>query len=214
MKDLIIIGAGDMGRETAWLVEGINEVKPEWNILGFVDDSDAVQGTMVDGLYPVLGKTDALSRYSEGEIYVICSISTPRIRKMIMERVLQQKNLQPATLIHPSVDIGRGTKIGKGCVLAHRCFLAIDVDVKDHVFLNTAVCVGHDTVIEDYCTVMSSTNLSGRVHLGTGTEIGAGTRIIPKINVCPNTVIGAGAVVVRDITESGTYVGVPVKKVH
>ena len=197
MKDLIIIGAGDMGRETAWLVEGIN----------------AVQGAVIDGLYPVLGKTEALSRYT-GEVYVVCSISTPRIRKMIMERVLQQENLKPATLIHPTVEIGRGTSIGKGCIIAQRCVLSITAEVKDFVFLNIGTIVGHDDVIEDYCTVMSSTNLSGHVRLGTGTELGTGVRVIPGISVCPNTVIGAGAVVVRDITEPGTYVGVPVKKVH
>ena len=213
MKDLIIIGAGDLGRETAWVVEGINEAEPTWNILGFVDDAEEVQGTIVDGLYPVLGKIADLAKYT-GEVYVVCSVSKPCVRKLIMERVMQQGNLQAATLIHPTAIIGRGAKIGKGSIISQRCLVAIDAVLGDYVFLNTYALVGHDTIIEDYCTVMSSTNLSGRLHIGTRTEIGVGSRIIQRQHICPDTVIGAGAVVVRDITEPGTYVGVPVKKVH
>ena len=39
MKKLIIFGAGGMGRETAWLVERINDVSPTWDLLGFMDDT-------------------------------------------------------------------------------------------------------------------------------------------------------------------------------
>lgn len=212
MKDLIIIGAGDMGRETAWIVEGINEAAPEWNILGFVDDAEEIQDTMVDGLYPVLGKVGDLAKYT-GEVYVVCSVGKPNTRKAIMERVLQQENLRPATLIHPTAIIGRGAKIGRGSIIAQRCLVAIGAELGEFVFLNTTVSVGHDVVIEDHCSVMFGSGLAGRVRVGTGTEIGTGVRVIPGIHICPNCLIGAGAVVVRDITEPGTYVGVPVKKV-
>ena len=54
-KGLIIIGASGFGREVAWLVERINKDKPTWDLLGFLDDADELQGKAVNG-YPVLGR--------------------------------------------------------------------------------------------------------------------------------------------------------------
>ena len=56
MKDLIIIGASGFGREVAWLVERINKINPTWNLLGFLDDNEKIQGKEING-YKVLGKT-------------------------------------------------------------------------------------------------------------------------------------------------------------
>ena len=39
MKDIVIIGAGGIGREVAWIIEEINEVNSTWNIVGFVDEN-------------------------------------------------------------------------------------------------------------------------------------------------------------------------------
>ncbi|MBU3104469.1 hypothetical protein [Clostridium gasigenes] len=43
-NDLIIIGAGGIGRETAYIIEEINEINKTWNILGFVDDNSEMWG--------------------------------------------------------------------------------------------------------------------------------------------------------------------------
>ena len=52
-KPLVIIGAGGLGREVAWLVADINKSNPEWDFVGFVDDG--VQGNTVEG-YPILAR--------------------------------------------------------------------------------------------------------------------------------------------------------------
>ena len=67
MKDLIIIGSGGLGRETAWTAERINAVSPEWNILGFIDDNIQIQGHMIDG-YRVIGTVAAVSKYPDAFI--------------------------------------------------------------------------------------------------------------------------------------------------
>ncbi|MCF0112187.1 MAG: acetyltransferase, partial [Erysipelotrichaceae bacterium] len=51
-------------------------------------------------------------------------------------------------------------------------------------------------------------------HIGSMTWIGAGATVSNKISICSNCMIGAGAVVVKNITEEGTYVGVPAKKIR
>ena len=211
MKNLIIIGAGDFGREVSWLVERINAAAPTWNLLGFVDDAPALQGIMVDG-YPVLGTTQWLEQLTE-ETYAVCSIGTGRIRKAVMERVLQQKNLHPATLIDPAAIVGRDVQVGEGCVICAGTVLTVNIVLEAHTILNLNCTVGHDTVLETCCTVHPGSNLSGKVRVGACTDIGTGTKIIQGLQIASGCTLGAGAAVVKDITESGTYVGVPAKRV-
>lgn len=212
MKDLLIIGAGDFGREVSWVAERINEQAPTWNLLGFVDDNPAVQGQVIDG-YPVLGTTDWLQSV-ETELYVVCSIGSGRVRKLVMDRVLRQKNLRPATLIDPSVIVGRNARVGEGSVVCAGSVLAISSALEAHAIVNLNCTIGHDTVLEPFCTVHPGSNLSGKVLVGACTDIGTGTKIIQGLRISSGCIIGAGSVVVKDITEPGTYVGVPVRRVH
>lgn len=210
MKRLIIIGAGDFGREVSWVAERINAVTPTWELLGFVDDTPEKQGTVVDG-YPVLGAVSSLRSVTE-ETWVVCSVGTGKTRRRVMERVLENPALKAATLIDPAAIIGRNSAVGEGCVVCAGTVLTVSCRLEAHVIVNLNCTIGHDTVLEPFCTVHPGSSLSGKVHVGACTDIGTGTKIIQGKTVCPGCVLGAGAVVVRDITEPGTYVGVPAAK--
>lgn len=210
MKKLIIIGAGDFGREVSWVAERVNAVTPVWDLLGFVDDTPEKQGAVVDG-YPVLGPVSFLDGVTD-ETWVVCSIGTGKTRCGVMEKVLANTSLKPATLIDPSVIVGRNAAVGEGCVVCAGTVLAISSRLEPHVIVNLNCTIGHDTVLEPFCTVHPGSNLSGKVHVGACTDIGTGTKIIQGKTVCPGCILGAGAVVARDITEPGTYVGVPAQK--
>ena len=211
MKKLVIVGAGDFGREVSWVAERINAQTPVWELLGFEDDGAAVQGRTVDG-YPVLGPVSWLEAVTD-ELYVVCSIGTGRVRKQVMERVLANPHLRPAVLIDPAAIVGRNAQVGPGCVVCAGTVLAISSRLEAHTIVNLNCTVGHDTVLEPYCTVHPGSNLSGRVHVGACTDIGTGTKIIQGLAVCPGCTLGAGTVVVRDITEPGTYAGVPARRI-
>ena len=55
--------------------------------------------------------------------------------------------------------------------------------------------------------------MAGTVSIGAGTWIGAGATVSNNLQICGGCMIGAGAVVIKSITESGTYVGVPAEKI-
>ena len=209
MKDLIIIGAGDFGRETIWIAERMNAVKPTWNILGFVDDGKVDE--VIDG-YPVLGSVEWLRGYSK-EIYVTCAIASGRTKESIWSRLSQNANIHAATLIDPSVIIGKGAVVEAGCILCAGTVLAIHSHLCKNCIVNFNCTIGHDAVLKEYCTLHPGCNVSGKVIVGARSVLGTGTKIIQGLNIAPDTIIGAGAVVVKDIKESGTYVGVPAKKV-
>ena len=207
MKDLYIIGAGAFGRETAWVAERMNEVGEDWNICGFVDDDPTAWGK-TEGGYPVLGGTELMLN-SEKRVYVVCAIGKGKTRKKIMTRLLGRPNIEFATLIDPSVIWGVRAKVGRGTILCAGTILAVDSVIGDHVIVNFDCTVGHDAMLHDYTTINPGVHLSGYVTVGECSEIGTGACVIQGKSICDNVIIGAGAAVIRDITESGTYVGVP-----
>jgi acetyltransferase-like isoleucine patch superfamily enzyme len=93
------------------------------------------------------------------------------------------------------VVINSSTKIGKGCII------------------NTSSSLEHDNVIEDYVHISPGVRLAGTVRIGKGSWLGIGSVVSNNVNICSGCKVGAGAVVVKDITEPGTYVGVPVRKI-
>lgn len=209
MKDLYIIGAGGFGRDVAWLVERINEIEPTWNIKGFIDDNESRWGTKEND-YVVLGGCDYLKTL--GEVYAVCAIGAAKVRKSVIEKI-QESSIKFATLIDPSVLISKRVEVGEGTIICANSILTVDIKIGKHVIINLDCTIGHDNIIDDFVTIYPSVNVSGNVHLGECSELGTGMQIIQGKTVAKNTIIGAGAVVVRDIEVSGTYVGSPAKKI-
>lgn len=210
MKDLYIIGAGGFGREVAWLVERINDVSSEWNLKGFIDDNESIWGSKEDG-YPVLGGCEYLKKM--GDVYAVCAVGSAKVRKKIINK-LADSQVRYATLVDPSVIMSKRIRVGEGSIICAGTIMTVDVIIGKHVIVNLDCTLGHDDIINDFVTMYPSVNVSGNVKIGECSELGTGTQIIQGKKIVPNTIIGAGAVVVRDIEEKGTYVGSPVKKIR
>lgn len=209
MKDLYIIGAGGFGREVAWIVERINSIKPTWNLKGFIDDNETLWGS-TDGEYHVFGGCEYLSALED--VYAVCAVGSSNVRKKIIEK-LKDTSVKFATLVDPSVLYSNSVKIGEGAIVCAGTIITVDVNIGDHVIVNLDCTIGHDAVIDDFVTIYPSVNVSGNVLIGECSELGTGTQIIQGKKVISNTIIGAGAIVVKDCLESGTYVGSPAKKI-
>ena len=209
MKDLYIIGAGGFGREVAWIVERINSIKPTWNLKGFIDDNETLWGR-TEGEYHVFGGCEYLSALED--VYTVCAVGSSNVRKKIIEK-LKDTSVKFATLVDPSVLYSNSVKIGEGAIVCAGTIITVDVNIGDHVIVNLDCTIGHDAVIDDFVTIYPSVNVSGNVLIGECSELGTGTQIIQGKKVISNTIIGAGAIVVKDCLESGTYVGSPAKKI-
>lgn len=207
MKDLIIFGASGFGREVAWLVERINKVSSTWNLLGFMDDNNEIQGAAING-YKVLGKTSDIVNYPD--TYFVCAVGNSKIRKQIIDRI---KKLNPqimfATLIDPSVEMSDHVSIGQGSIICAHSILTVNICIGEHVIINLDCTIGHDAILQDYVTLFPSVNVSGKVTIGRCTELGTGMQIIQGITIGDDSVLGAGSVVIQDIPEKCTAVGIP-----
>ena len=81
-----------------------------------------------------------------------------------------------------------------------------------HCIINTGAIIEHDNIIEDYVHISPNATLGGTVKIGESTHVGIGSIVKNNITICKNCTIGAGAVVVKNILEEGTYVGVPARE--
>lgn len=207
MKDIVIIGAGGFGREVAWLIEEINKDKTTWNLLGYIDDNIENHGKVLNNI-KILGGFDWLE--GKEDIYYVCAVGNPKTKKILIDKC-EKINLKPATVIHPSVLMSQYNKIGEGCIICAGTIITVNVEIGNHVIINLDCTIGHDAVIKDYCTILPSVNVSGNTLIEQLSEIGTGTQIIQGIKIGEETIVGAGAAVVKDLPGKCTAVGIPAK---
>lgn len=211
MKDLIIIGASGFGREAMWVAERMNEKSLEWNILGFIDDNSDLEGKEVGG-YPVLGNINSVTKYPEA--YYLCAVGASKVREKIISTVdTLLPNAHYATLIDPTVQMSKRVSVGEGTIICAGNIITVDIAIGKHVIINLDCTVGHDAILHDFVTLYPSVNVSGISEIGRCTELGTGAQIIQAKTVGENTIIGAGAVVVKDIPAKCTAVGSPAKPI-
>lgn len=211
MKKIYIIGAGGFGREVAWLIERINQTRPEWQLQGFIDDNVQIHGSMED-FYPVLGGCELLEQCCE-EVWAVCAIGAAAVRERVIHKVAGFKNVRFATLIDPSVMMSPSVALGEGAIVCAGTICTVDITIGRHVIINLDCTIGHDVIIEDFVTIYPSVNVSGCAVIERGVELGTGAQIIQGKKIGCETIVGAGAVVIRDLPEKCTAVGAPAQPV-
>lgn len=202
MKSLLIVGAAAMGREVfGYALEAGLRVR------GFLDDRVGV----LDGFggYPPIVSSVADYRIKEDDVFV-CAVGDPA-QKMKYAGCIASRGGRFQTVVHPSSYVGHGVSIGDGCIVAPHAVVSNDTRIAGHVIVNDAATVGHDNEIGEGCTISPGCHLAGRVKVGNGVFVGIGASVIPDVRIDDFSVVGAGAVVVRDVAARTTVVGVPAR---
>lgn len=211
MKDLIIFGAGGFGREVAWLVERINKVEPTWNLLGFLDGDESIQGNDING-YRVIGREKEVNTYPDA--YYVCAVGCSRDREKIIKELKEiNPDIKFGTVIDPSVVISDLVTIGEGCIICAHSIITVNISIGNHVIINPDCAIGHDAIINDFVTLYPSVNVSGNTQIGHCAELGVGMQIIQGKTIGDYSIVGAGAVVIKDIPPMCTAVGSPAKPI-
>jgi sugar O-acyltransferase (sialic acid O-acetyltransferase NeuD family) len=202
---LLIIGASGHGRVVADIAMKMNR----WQEIAFLDDDENIQSPM---LIEIIGKSnDAFSYINDYDIFV--AIGNNQTRKKIQTQ-LEMAGANISTLIHPSAIFGEKVEVGVGTVVMAGVVINCCSSIGEGCIVNTGAVIDHDNVIEDYVHISPGVHLAGTVKVGKETWLGIGSVVSNNINICNGCIIGAGAVVVRDITVPGTYVGVPSRRIN
>ncbi len=207
MKRLAVIGAGDLGQHIAHYAT----VDDQFELAGFFDDYHA-PGERVE-LGSVLGRIQhseqSYAKAQFDEILIGVGYKHFEFRKHIYEQLIGQ--IPFAKLIHSSAYVDPTCRVGNGVVILPGCTLDRNVVVEDNVFLNVGCVVAHDTTIRAHSFLGPHVGISGASQVGECCFVGVGATIMDHVNVCRDTLVGAGAVVTRNITQPGIYIGCPAK---
>lgn len=210
-KDLVIYGAGGLGRETFLMVKQINEAKEQWNILGFFDDGKP-KGSPVDGL-TVLGGLSELNSIGTSLALVI-AIANPQARRKLV-REISNPNISFPVMIHPSAQVSHDqNNFRQGTVITAGVILTTNITLGEFVIINLATTIGHDVAIGSFTSVMPGCRISGNVRIGEEVLLGTGAVILQNLNIGKSSKVGAGAVVIKEVGAGHTVVGVPAKPVR
>jgi sugar O-acyltransferase (sialic acid O-acetyltransferase NeuD family) len=212
-KRIAVIGAGGFAREVAYLIEHINAAPMQWEFVGYVV-SDLSKLSERDSREQVIGDVEWLvAKAGKGIDAAAIGIGTPSVRAQI-GRMLEEKapGLEQPALIHPSVIFHRGScKIGKGVLLCAGVIATVNIEFGDFSMCNLACTIGHEAKIGVGTVLNPTVNVSGGVVLGDEVLVGTGSQLLQYVKVGDRAVVGAGAVVTKDVVAGVTVVGVPAK---
>ena len=199
MNRLIIIGAGGHGKVIADAA-----LKNGYTNICYIDDH--ATGDVMG--FPIIGTSADIERLNDGIADFIIGIGNNAVRKAIVE----EYNVNWVSIVHPSAQIAFNAEIGKGTAIMANAVVNVCAKVGEHCIINTGAIVEHDNVIENYAHISPNVALGGTVRIGSLTHVGIGATVKNNTEICSDCTIGAGAVVVKNIKEPGTYVGVPIRK--
>lgn len=210
--ELLIVGAGGLGREVLEAVRAINAEASEarWSVLGFLDDDPSVE--TVSGL-PVLGPLDGVENYPHAKI-VVC-VGRPSAN-WLRKRVVRRLGLPPeryATIVHPGAWLAPSTKVGHGSVLLAGVVTTADARIGAHVVAMPQAVLTHDDEVSDFVTFGAGAKLAGRVRVGEGAYVGAGALVREDVTIGAWAVVGMGAVVLDHVPAGEVWAGVPATRI-
>ena len=208
---LVIVGGGGHARELRYHIEEINQEKPRFELLGYVDDNPALQGKEQLGL-PVLGDLGWLSRQSSRKVCYTIGIGDSRIRRLIAER-LRGVPVAPA-LIHPSASVSPWSELGPGTQVCPGARISVNTRIGAHCLINWLGIIGHEATIGDFVTIGPRSLLAGGSRVDSGAFLGLNVNLNPLVRVGENSIVGSGATVVVDICANVTAVGTPARPIR
>ena len=210
MLDLVIYGAGGMGREILELVRASDPTREKWNFIGFIDDGIPVNTSLGDAA--VLGGVSWLSRACSS-IGVIMGLADPIVKSELYSVLSQNPKVEFPVVVHPWAYVESTASLSPGTVVSSFCFVAVDAFMGVCSFLNVASQVGHDSVVGDFCSIMPSVNISGNVTIGPRTLVGVGSKILQGLRIGSGATVGIGSVVLNDVPDGCTVMGYPARVV-
>lgn len=206
MKCLVIIGAGEFGRELYWHAQLSKGYGTEFEIKGYIDDAEPENEKYQKIQKPLLGSIDGY-KIEEEDIF-ICAIGTPTAREIVITK-MTEKGARFINLIHNTSIIQGQVSIGKGVFIGPYTVVGDNVSIGDHVMLNTHSAIGHDAVVNRYACIMSYVDITGGCDIGEAAFLGSGCRMVPGTRIGSHSYVGIGSVILKRVGNGKKVFGNP-----
>ena len=207
MENIIIVGAGGLGKEVAEIFRGNDGV----NLLGFADDA-VREGKVVGGLHVLGTPEEVLETHPHARFAV--AVGDNKTRMKLVER-LKELGVVFANAVHPSAVVPKGVKEmrGSGVIIGAGAVITSEVSIGQFTHIDAGCVISHDCVIGDFTRLNPRVSVCGNCVIGDEVLIGAGAVIRNGVRIGNKAMIGMGSVVVGDIGEGVSVFGVPAREV-
>lgn len=203
----VIIGAGTYGEVyLSYLSEaGVD-------VIGFLDDNSELHGKIVRGI-PVLGGSDMLHtlRHSHGVEAVYCPIGNNRVRVHMLSTA-HVLGYDTPNYIHPSALISHDATLGRGVYIFPQTIILPYASIGDYVMVAQRASISHHTTLHTGVFLSAGCNIGASLHVEEYAYCGMAATIMTGVKrIGKDSLIGAGAVVIRDVADKAVVAGVPAK---
>lgn len=201
---LLVLGAGGHGK----VAGDCARAAARWSEILFFDDR--WPGLSSCGPWDVVGPPVALAEQAQAgdEVFVAIGDGPTRLSWL---RILAAGGATAARIVHPAATVSPDTLIGPGTLVVAGAVVNIGAELGVGCIVNTAASVDHDCVLHDGVHLCPGVHLAGGVTVGPETWIGLGSVVRQNLRIGARVTVGAGAVVVADVADDLTVVGVPAR---
>lgn len=205
MKDLVIIGAGNVG---GFLVYNQNLFAEKYNLLGFLDDDINKLGKEFYGL-KVIGYTEHLFTMNK-DVAVVIGIGFPKAKRKVFEKIKDNGNEFPSFIAN-NAWLSKSVSVGKGVILYPGVSINYETMVEDFVIMNMNCAIGHNCYISKFSALAPGVNLAGFTKLEEAVDMGIGSATKQNIIVGSDAVIGGQTMLIKNVEPGTKVAGVPGK---
>lgn len=154
--------------------------------------------------------TELAARAADSETPFIVAIGSNGMRRQWCEWLAArgacfQSVVHPSAMVSPSATIGPGSAILAGSIIGPRA------SIGGASIINHAASIDHDCVLNDYVNISPGARLAGNVRCEADVFIGLNAAILQGLRIGRGAIVGAGAVVTRDVAAASTVIGVPAR---
>lgn len=201
---LVIIGAGGHGQVVAdaAMAAGLD-------VFGYLDDDRALFGRQFLGV-TVLGPIEAAR---DMDASFVVAIGDNRRRNRVVDQLGLPAQRYTA-VIHPRATVSPYAEVLHGAMVLAGAIVAPQAIIGSHSIINHASSIDHHDTVGAFVHVAPGCHAGGNVHIGDGAFLCIGVSVIPRTTIGKWATVGAGSVVLHDVPDSCTVVGIPARELR
>ncbi len=205
---MLIVGAGACARDLLAMLE-MNGAGEDFV---FYDDFTPNQVDFLYKKYTILkNKTHAKNYFNKNKKYAV-AIGKPNLRYEMMQQ-FDALGGEFISLISRDAQIGLHSTISdRGVIIMHGNIITNEVSIGEGSLINMRCTLGHFCKIGRYC-VLAPGVFASTSSIGDFSLLGIGVIVKPEVNIGKNVIVGAGAVVTRDVPDNWIVAGNPAVKI-